>query len=94
MRTYKKPKRRQPGKFAPKYTLAIGRIYLVKGYWTGNFRAKCCDSLALTAKVKVTDPMNTELNIDDEMEISFANAEFLPAVLEEFQKPIEERRIG
>ena len=72
-------------------TLAVGRIYRVKGYWTGDFRAKCCDSLLKTVKLKVTDPMNTTLQVDDELEVAFAHAEFLPALIEHFQKPIEQR---
>lgn len=78
----------------PELTLAIGRIYRVSGYWTGDFRAKCCDSLLRTVKLKVTDPMNTVLQVDDELEVAFAHAEFLPALVEQFQKPIGDRRIG
>jgi hypothetical protein len=75
----------------PAFTLTIGRIYVVKGYHTGDFRAKCCDSLTKTARLKVTDAMRSSLHVDDEIEIPFVHAEFLPSIVEQFQKPIAER---
>lgn len=78
----------------PLLTLAVGRIYLVKRYHTGDFRAKCCDSLLKSVRLKVTDPMKTSLQVDDEMEIPFVHAEFIPSIVEEFKKPIDQRRLG
>lgn len=75
----------------PKFTLTIGRTYVVKGYHTGDFRAKCCDSLGRSARLKVTDPMRSSLSVDDEIEIPFVHAEFIPAIVEDFQKPIAQR---
>jgi hypothetical protein len=91
VRTYKKPKRKIVGKFVPQCVLVVGRIYVVKRYYTGDFRAKCCDSLDRSARLKVTDPMRSTLQVDDEIEIPFVHAEFIPAIVEEFKKPIEER---
>jgi hypothetical protein len=35
--------------------------------------------------------MRSTLAIGDEIEIPFVHAEFIPAIVEEFKKPIEER---
>jgi hypothetical protein len=81
----------------PKFTLTIGRVYAVKGYYTGDFRARCCESLGRSARLKVTDPMKSTLQVDDEIEIPFVHADFIPAIVEEFKKPVEDRfryRIG
>jgi hypothetical protein len=84
----KKSKKKKPEK--PKLMLVIGRIYLVKRYYTGDFRAKCCDSLERSVRLKVTDPMSSTVAIGDELEIPFVHAEFIPAVVVEFQKPVEQ----
>lgn len=75
----------------PKFTLAIGRIYLVTRYHTGDFRARCCDSLLKSVRLKVTDPMSSNLYVDQEIEIPFVYAEFLPAVMEKYQGRGESR---
>lgn len=82
MRRNSKPKRAEK----PQLVLAIGRVYLVTRYHTGDFRGKCCDSLKFSAKFKVTDPMKSTLAIDDELEISFKLAEFLPAIIDDFAR--------
>ena len=78
----------------PALTLTIGRVYAVKNYYTGDFRARCCESLLRSVRLKVTDPMRSTLQVNDEIEIPFVHAEFIPAIVEEFKKPIEERRVG
>jgi hypothetical protein len=78
----------------PKLVLAVGRIYLVRRYYTGDFRAKCCESRFQSVRLKVTDPMKTSLQVDDELEIPFVHAEFIPALVEEFKKPIAEREFN
>jgi hypothetical protein len=78
--------KRQPSRIEkPAFVLAIGRVYLVKRYHTGDFRGKCCDSLKFSAKFKVTDPMKSALAVGDELEISFKLAEFIPAIVEDFK---------
>jgi len=81
---------RQSSKFKrptkAEFVLTIGRVYLVKRYHTGDFRAKCCESLKFSAKFKVTDPLKSTLAIDDELEISFKLAEFIPAIVEDFRE--------
>jgi hypothetical protein len=91
MRIKSKPyKGRTPAK--PKLTLAVGRIYLVKRYYTGDFRARCCDSLERSVRLKVTDPMKSAtLKVDDEIEIPFVHAEFIPAIVEKFRSAEFER---
>jgi hypothetical protein len=88
-RAYKGVHARTPQK--PKLTLAIGRIYLVKRYYTGDFRARCCESLDRSVRLKVTDPMKTTLQVDDEIEIPFVHADFIPALVQDLKKIIEER---
>jgi hypothetical protein len=84
--------RRKKRKFVqPPLTLAIGRVYLVKRYYTGDFRAKCCESLQKSVRLKVTDPMKTEFEVGAEIEIPFVHAEFIPAIVEDFKKPVTER---
>lgn len=78
----------------PKLTLAIGRIYLVKRYYTGDFRAKCCESLEKSVRLKVTDPMNTTLEQNAELEIPFVHAEFIPALVQDIKKIVDERPGG
>jgi hypothetical protein len=78
----------------PKLTLAIGRIYLVKRYYTGDFRAKCCESLATSVRLKVTDPMHSTLEQNAEIEIPFVHAEFIPALVQDIKKTIEARAAG
>lgn len=78
----------------PPYVLVVGHIYLVRGYHTGDFRAKCCDSLLKTVRLKVTDPMKAALQVDDEIEIPFVHAEFIPALVQDVQKVIEQRAAG
>lgn len=90
---YKGRSKKRPSE-NPKYTLTIGRIYVVKGYHTGDFRAKCCDSLARCARLKVTDPMRSGLRVDDEVEIPFVHAEFLPAIVEDMRGPSREATYG
>jgi hypothetical protein len=92
LKAYKGQHARTPVK--PALTLAIGRVYVVKGYYTGDFRARCCESLLRSARLKVTDPMRSTLQVDDEIEIPFVHADFVPAIVEEFQKPREERQVG
>lgn len=75
----------------PILTLAVGRIYLVTRYWTGDFRAKCCESLFKTVKLKVTDPMKSSLKPGDELEIPFVHAEFIPAIVQDFKKITADR---
>jgi hypothetical protein len=75
----------------PKVTLVVGRIYLVKRYYTGDFRARCCDSLLRSVRLKVTDPMKSSLQVDDEIEIPFVHAEFIPALVQDIKKAIEKR---
>ena len=95
MNCYRRRKGYRNKKTAPKLVLAVGRIYLVRGYHIGDFRARCCDSLERSVRLKVTDPMKTSLQVDDELEIPFVHAEFIPALVEDFKKPITERyRIG
>jgi hypothetical protein len=77
--------------FKPQLVLAIGRVYLITRYHTGDFRGECYASLELSAQFKVTDPMKSTLQVGDEIEIPFQLAEFLPAIIEQFQKPIQER---
>jgi hypothetical protein len=78
-------------KVKPKFTLTIGRVYVVKRYYTGDFRARCCESLDRSVRLKVTDPMRSNVAIGDELEIPFVHAEFIPAIVEEYKKPHEER---
>ena len=75
----------------PKLTLTVGRIYLVKRYYTGDFRARCCDSLATSVRLKVTDPMKTSLQVDEEIEIPFVHGEFIPALVQDIKKIVDER---
>ncbi len=78
----------------PALVLAVGRIYLVKRYYTGDFRARCCDSLLKTARLKVTDPMNSSVQVDDELEIPFVHAEFIPALVVDFTGPSRDATYG
>jgi hypothetical protein len=79
----------------PQKSLTIGRVYVVKRYYTGDFRARCCESLLRTVRLKVTDPMKSTLQVGDELEIPFVHAEFISAIVEEYKNPVEERfRIG
>jgi hypothetical protein len=75
----------------PQLTLAIGRIYLVKRYHTGDFRAKCCESLEKSVRLKVTDPMNSTLEQNAEIEIPFVHAEFIPALVQDLKQTIAAR---
>lgn len=88
-RAFKGVHARTPEK--PNLTLAVGRIYLVKHYHTGDFRAKCCDSLLKTVRLKVTDPMSTSLQVGDELEIPFVHAEFIPALVQDITKIVGDR---
>jgi hypothetical protein len=78
----------------PKFVLAIGRVYLVTRYYTGDFRGKCCDSLKRSAKFKVTDPMRSTLQVDDEIEVPFVHGEFLPAIVEDFKRASKDATYG
>jgi hypothetical protein len=88
-RAFKGVHARTPEK--PKLTLAVGRIYLVKRYYTGDFRARCCDSLMKSVRLKVTDPMKTTLQVDDEIEVPFVHAEFIPALVQDLKQTIAAR---
>jgi hypothetical protein len=81
------------GKGSPEkqLTLVVGRIYLVKRYYTGDFRARCCESLDKSVRLKVTDPMKTTLQVDEEIEVPFVHADFIPALVQDIKKVIDER---
>jgi len=75
----------------PELVLAIGRLYLVTRFHTGDFRGRCLESLFRSARFEVTDPMKSSLHLCDQIEIPFKHAEFLPVVIEQFQKIVEGR---
>lgn len=93
IRMYKKGSKKNKS-FRPKITLAIGRVYAVKGYWTGEFRGECRESRNVDALMRVTDPMKTELNVGDDLEIAFTLAEFMPAIVEDFQPAKRASNVG
>lgn len=62
-----------------------GRVYLVKRYFTGDFRGTCRGSLSKSALFTVTDAMKSSLAIGDEIEIPFVHAEFIPALCEDLR---------